>query len=301
VGGVSISHPGKPWWADEGITKMDVVRYYDRIWESMGPWTAERPLVAERCPDGMVGSCFFQKNFARGLPAEVPTAPIAAPSVGRIVRYVVGGSKRTLLAMVNLGCIAIHVMNCRLASPPYPDWLAFDLDPGSGEFADAAKVGRLLHQVLDDIGLRSYPKTSGGRGLHVFVPLRPVADQNAVRAFARCVASTLEARCPELATVAMSKRSRTGRVFVDWLRNAFGQTIVAPYSVRRRPRAPVSTPLDWDEVQPRLDPSRYNIRTIERRLAQVDPWRDFWRHRQALPQLPDEYSQTRSSSAGGQA
>jgi bifunctional non-homologous end joining protein LigD len=234
----------------------------------------------------MAGSCFFQKNFVRGLPADVPTAAIATPSAGRSVRYIVGGARRTLLATVNLGCIAIHVMNCRVSSQSHPDWVAFDLDPSSGEFSDAARSGRVLRQLLDDFGLRSYPKTSGGRGLHVFVPLRPGADQDTVRAFARCVASTIEARCPELVTVAMSKRSRDGRVFVDWLRNAFGQTIVAPFSVRCRPRAPVSTPLDWDEVRPKLDPSRYNMRTIERRLAQVDPWNDFWRHRQALPRLP---------------
>jgi bifunctional non-homologous end joining protein LigD len=220
---------------------------------------------------------------ANGLPADVPTEPIAAATAGRTVRYVIGGSRKTLLALVNLGCIAVHVMNCRTGSLERPDWLAFDLDPGSGRFADAARAGRLLHEILDDLELRSYPKTSGGRGLHVLVPLRPGPTQNAVRAFATDVGHTMAERAPTLVTVAMSKAQRRGRVFADALRNAFGQTIVAPYSVRRRPRAPVSTPLDWEEVDPKLDPARYNIRTFGERLAGVDPWADFWKHRQRLP------------------
>jgi bifunctional non-homologous end joining protein LigD len=243
-----------------------------------------RPLAAERCPDGMRGRCFFQKNFSEGLPAGVPTAPIAAETAGRIVRYVIGGSKRTLLVLVNLGCIAMHVMNCRMGSLEQPDWLAFDLDPGSGRFADAARAGLLLREVLDDYGLRSFPKTSGARGLHVLVPLGRGATQDAVRAFARDVGRALAERAPALVTVEMSKRKRHGRVFADALRNAFGQTIVAPYCVRRRPKAPVSTPLDWDEVDRRLDPARYNIRTIERRLEEADPWADFWTRRQRLPE-----------------
>jgi bifunctional non-homologous end joining protein LigD len=233
----------------------------------------------------MRGSCFFQKNFARGLPPNVPTAALAARSTGKTVRYVIGGAKTTLLALVNLGCIAMHVMNCRTRALDRPDWLAFDLDPGSGEFTDAAQAGRLLHSVLGDLKLRSYPKTSCGRGLHVLVPLRPGPTQDQVRAFASRVGRELAERAPRLVTVEMLKAKRRGRVFADALRNAFGQTIVAPYSVRRRPAAPVSTPLDWDEVDPRLDPARYNLRTIERRLASRDPWAGFWKHRQALPAL----------------
>ncbi|HEV8675710.1 MAG TPA: non-homologous end-joining DNA ligase [Methylomirabilota bacterium] len=292
MGGVTITHPDKVWWPDEGITKLDVARFYADLASRLLPWMSDRPLAAERCPDGMRGECFFQKNFARGLPPDVPTAAIAAESTRRTVRYVVGGARKTLLAMVNLGCIAVHVMNCRTPSLEQPDWLAFDLDPGSGAFADAAKAGRLLRELLDAVGLRSYPKTSGGRGLHVLVPLRPGPEQDAVRAFALALGRTMAERSPGLVTVAMAKPKRRGRVFVDVLRNAFGQTIVAPYSVRRRPRAPISTPLDWDEVDPRLDPARYNLRTFERRLAGPDPWADFWRHRQALPEPPATNAQT---------
>src|SRR5258707_1934447 len=153
-----------------------------------------------------------------------------------------------MLAMVTLGCIAVHVMNCRKEALARPDWLAFDLDPGSGKFSDAAKAGKTLSGLLDSLGLVSYPKTSGSRGLHVFVPLRPGPTQDEVRAFAAAIGETLAAKMPQLVTVEMSKAKRRRRVFADALRNAFGQTIVAPYSVRRRPKAPVSTPLDWSEV-----------------------------------------------------
>ena len=262
VAGVPIRRADKVWWPDEGITKGDVARFYHGVASRIVPWTAGRPLVAERCPDGMSGSCFFQKNFPRGLPDDVPRTRIVAESTGRAVHYVVGGSEKTLLSLVELGCIAIHVMNSRVPSLERPDWLAFDLDPSSGSFSDAAKAGRVLHRILEELRIRSYPKTSGARGLHVLVPLRPVADQVAVRAFARGVARLMAEQAPELVTVDANKRARGGRVFADSQRNASGQTIVAPYSVRRRPKAPVSTPLAWDEVQPRLDPARFNLRTI---------------------------------------
>jgi len=286
VDGVVLSHPGKPWWPEEGITKLETARYYADVAPRLLPWMKDRLLTAERCPDGMRGTCFFQKDFVRGLPPGVPTVPVAAPTARRTVHYVVGGARRTLLALVNLGCIAIHLMNCRRGALDRPDWLAFDLDPGSGRFADAARAGRRLREVLDELGLAGFPKTSGGRGLHVLVPLRPGPDQDEVRAFARSVGLALAVRAPTLVTVEMAKARRGGRVFADALRNAFGQTLVAPFSVRRRPRAPVSTPLAWDEVDPRLDPAAFNLRTIERRLAGPDPWAGFWTSRQRLPAPP---------------
>jgi bifunctional non-homologous end joining protein LigD len=287
IEGLRISHPDKVWWPDDGITKLDVVRYYAGMWARLRPWLADRLLTAERCPDGMRGSCFYQKNFARGLPPGVPTVPVRAEATGRLVRYAVGGARKSQVALVNLGCIAIHVMNCRTGRLDTPDWLAFDLDPGSGRFADAAEAGRVLRGLLDDLGMRSYPKTSGARGLHVLVPLVRGAGQDDVRDVAMHLGRLMAQRAPRLVTVEMAKRKRHGRVFADALRNAFGQTLVAPYSVRRRPGAPISTPLDWDEVDPSLDPVNYNIRTIAQRLRGPDPWTDFWKQRQRLPKVAD--------------
>jgi bifunctional non-homologous end joining protein LigD len=281
---VTISDPDKVWWPDEGITKADVARFYDGIWGHLRPWLRERPLTAERCPDGMGGTCFYQKDFPEDrAPTGAPRLRLRAASTGKDVRYIVGGSRATVAGMVNLGCIAIHVMGSRASRMNEMDWLAFDMDPATGEFADAARAGLALRTVLDELGLTSYPKTSGSRGLHVFVPLRAgVTPQRAV-AVAAELGAQLARRKPDLVTVEHSKARRGARVFADALRNAYTQTIVAPYSVRRRPHAPVSTPLAWDEVSTRLDPASFNLRSFERRSARADPWAGFWRRRQSLP------------------
>jgi bifunctional non-homologous end joining protein LigD len=283
VAGITITHPAKIWFPEERITKLDAARFYAVVAPRMLPWLDRRLLTVERCPDGITASCFFEKNFAKTLPAGIPTCSVPAESTGKTVHYVVGGARETLLTLVNLGCIAIHIMNCQVGALDRPDWLAFDLDPSSGEFGDAVKAAGILRQVLEELRLRSFPKTTGGRGLHVLVPLRRGANQEQVRLAAHSVSQELARRSPATITVQARKTDRQNRVFADWLRNAFGQTIVAPYSVRCRPGAPVSTPLLWDEVSPRLDPSRFNLRTIERRLETADPWTDFWQYRQDLP------------------
>jgi bifunctional non-homologous end joining protein LigD len=231
----------------------------------------------------MLGGCFYRKDFPEHWQPAGPRLVLRAASTGKDVRYIVGGSRPTLVGMVNLGCIAIHVMSARASTMQSVDWLAFDMDPQSGEFADAARAGLALRKVLDELGLASYPKTSGSRGLHVFCPLRAsVTPQRAVAATVS-IGKELARREPELVTVEFSKAKRGTRVFADAMRNAYGQTIVPPYSVRRRPRAPVSTPLAWDEVSPKLDPATFNLRTFERRISGPDPWADFWRRRQSLP------------------
>ncbi len=283
VAGINVTHPEKIWWPEEKITKLDVAQYYAAVAPRILPWLKKHPLTAERCPDGIRGECFFQKNFSGDLPSGVPTRAVHAESTGEVVHYVIGGSKKTLLALVNLGCIAMHVMNCRIDALDYPDWLAFDLDPSSGKFSDAAEAGKILQKILNELQIRSYPKTSGGKGLHVFIPLRHRQNQEQVREFAHLISQKMAKRSPELITVQMSKSKRRGRVFMDWLRNAFGQTIVAPYSVRRRPKAPISTPLHWEEVDPELEPSSFNLLTVKHRLKGKDPWADFWKHRQFLP------------------
>jgi bifunctional non-homologous end joining protein LigD len=285
IAGVAISNPDRIWWPEEGITKADFARFYDGIWSVVAPWLRDRPLVAERCPDGMLGGCFWKKDFAEHHQPAGPRLVLRAASTGKDVRYIVGGARTTPIGMVNLGCIAMHVMSTRASSMEQVDWLSFDLDPASGEFADAARAGLALKKILEEAGLRSYPKTSGSRGLHVFCPLRAgVAPQRALE-IAASLGQELARREPKLVTVEFSKAKRGGRVFADAMRNAFGQTIVPPYSVRRRPHAPVSTPLAWDEVRPQFDPATFNLRTFERRLAKSDPWADFWKRRQAPPKV----------------
>ena len=284
LGGAVITNPSKPFWPDDGLTKLDLAQFYARIAGHIVPWMKGRAVTLERCPEGMRKACFFQKQAPANLPAGIPTVSIPAPSAGRDVDWIVGGTRKTLLTLVNLGCIAMHVMDSRVDQLDKPDWLTFDLDPADG-FASAARVALLLRDKLEDHGLEPYVKTSGGRGLHVLVPLRRGAVQDRVRAYAAAIAAEMAAQYPALVTVEQRKARRRAPVYLDVMRNGAGQTIVPPFSVRWRPRAPVSMPLDWDEVSPRLDPNVFTIRTAERRMGAKAPWSSFFGHRQTLPRV----------------
>jgi bifunctional non-homologous end joining protein LigD len=174
------------------------------------------------------------------------------------------------------------VWGARARAPRQPDWVCFDLDPDSGKFADAARAGVKVKEALDALGLLSWAKTSGKKGLHVFVPIKVGPDADEVRWFADALGTKLATAYPKELTMEGSIAKRRGRVYLDPFRNGFAQTVVAPFCVRRFPRAPVSTPLEWSEVKPTLDPTEFNISNFDRRLAKRDPWADFWKHRQNL-------------------
>ena len=275
-----IGHPEKVFWPEEGYTKLDLARFYESVFPNLKPYVADRLLTMERCPDGMRGGCFYQKEAPKGLPPSTPTKVIEHQN--RNVRYVVGGALETQVALVNLGCIPVHAWGSRAKNPSKPDWVVFDLDPSTGEFSDAAKAGLLFKDALDALGLASFPKTSGSRGLHVFVPLRPGPDFDEVRSFATELCERLAAAHPKELTVEQRIATRKGRVYLDSFRNGFGATVVAPYSVRRREKAPFSMPLAWKEVKPSLVPSNFNLGNYEKRLAGPDPWKDFFARRQSI-------------------
>ena len=284
LGGAIITNPAKPFWPDEGLTKLDLAQFYARIAGQILPWLKGRGVIMERCPEGIRASCVYQKRAPLNLPGEVPTVTLPATSPGSDIDYIVGGTRKTLLMLVNLGCVAMHVMNWRVDEVDKPDWLTFDLDPADG-FSSAARVALLLRTKLEDHGLEAFVKTSGGRGLHIFVPLRRGAAQDRVRAYALAIAGEMAREYPRLVTLEARKAKRRAPVYVDIMRNAPGQTIAPPFSVRWRPRAPVSMPLDWDEVSPRLDPVVFNIKTAERRMRAKSPWSSFFGHRQTLPRV----------------
>jgi bifunctional non-homologous end joining protein LigD len=284
LGGASITNPDKLFWPDEGLTKLDLAQFYARIASHILPWMKSRAVTMERCPEGIRKTCFYQKQAPDNLPTDVETITIPAPTAGRSVEYIVGGTRKTLLILVNLGCIAMHVMNSRTDQLDKPDWLAFDLDPADG-FDSAARAALLLRERLEDHGLEAFAKTSGGRGLHVLVPLRRGATQDQVRAYAAAIGGELAAAHPKLVTIESRKAKRRAPVYLDIMRNGSGQTIVPPFSVRWRPHAPVSMPLGWDEVSPRLNPAMFNIRSAERRMAAKSPWSSFFGHRQTLPRI----------------
>jgi bifunctional non-homologous end joining protein LigD len=275
-----ISHPDKVFWPEEGYTKLDLARFYANVFPQLKPYVADRLLTMERCPDGMRGGCFYQKEAPKSLPPTTPTKVIQHQN--RNVRYVVGGALDTQIALVNLGCIPVHVWGSPAKNPHQPDWVVFDLDPGSGEFSDAARAGLLFKEALDELDLASFPKTSGSRGLHVFVPLRIGPDFEEVLAFAKELCDRLAAAHPKELTVDQRIQARKGRVYLDPFRNGFGATVVSPYSVRRREKAPFSAPLAWKEVKPSLVPSNFNLGNYEKRLAEPDPWKDFFTSRQSI-------------------
>jgi bifunctional non-homologous end joining protein LigD len=280
---IAVSNPNKVFWPDEGYTKLQLIEFYADIFPKLQPYVNDRILSLERCPDGMRGGCFYQKEAPSSMPPGTPTKQIA--HVGKSTKstnYVVGGSLATQLALANLGCIAVHVSGSRGSSLRKPDWVCFDMDPQSGKFSDAARAGLRLKEVLDLLKLKSFPKTSGSRGLHVFIPIKPETDVDEVLSFAESLVARLAAQFPKDLTVEHSIAARQQRVYLDPYRNGFGQTVVAPYSVRHRPKAPFSMPLSWSDVSPALDPSDFNLGNYAKRLGGADPWRDFFKNRQSL-------------------
>lgn len=275
-----VSHPDKVFWPDEGYTKLDLARFYGVVFPKLEPFVEDRLLALERCPDGMLGECFFEKEAPKGLPDGTPTKLIQ--HANKAVDYVVGGSRETQMVLVSLGCIAVHIWGSRAEHPHQPDWVVFDLDPTSGHFADAAKAGQLVRAALEAINVTSFAKTSGGRGLHVFVPIHVGPDFDEARRFVEEVDKRVAAAHPETVTVEQRLDARRGRVYLDPLRNSFGATVAAPYSVRRRDKAPFSMPLSWADVTPAIDPSSFNLGNFEKVLEARNPWHHFFDKRQSL-------------------
>ncbi|MFY9553035.1 MAG: non-homologous end-joining DNA ligase [Thermoanaerobaculia bacterium] len=278
--GVRISNPDKVYWPEEGYTKRDLATFYADAFDRLKPYVQDRLLSLERCPDGMKGQCFFQKEKPQGLPPDTPTKKIQHAK--GVTNYVVGGRLETQLALANLGCIAVHVWGSRAQAPRKPDWVCFDLDPDSGDFADAISAALRVKEALDSLELDSFAKTSGGKGIHVFVPIRVGPDAGDVLAFAERLGGHLAAAYPKQFTMESRIANRKGRVYLDPFRNGFAQTVVTPYSVRRRPKAPYSKPLAWKDVKSGLDPARFNLGNYRKELARADPWKDFWKARQSL-------------------
>jgi bifunctional non-homologous end joining protein LigD len=284
---VPVSNPNKIFWPEEGYTKADLIAFYAGVFPKLAPWVKDRPLSLERCPDGLLGQPFYQKEKPSSMPADTPTVPVRHGKERKVTNTVVGGKLETQLALANLGCIAVHVWGSRADDLDRPDWVCFDLDPDSGQIADAVGAALKVKQALDALDLSSFVKTSGGKGLHVFVPIQrgPTADD--VTWFAKELGTRLAAAWPKELTMEMRIAARKGRVFLDSFRNAFGQTVVSPYSVRRREHAPVSTPLLWSEVVPSIRAEDFTIGNFARRLKKRDPWADFFRRRQTLKRALD--------------
>ena len=287
VGGipVQLSHLDKVFFPDDGITKGDLVEYYEWIAPRILRYLQDRPLVMDRYPDGIAGQRLVQKNVPEYFPGWVTRTDVRKRD--GVVHQVVCDKPATLVYLANQACIELHVFLSALGALDRPDQLVFDLDPPDEEgFGLARRTALNLRELLEgELGLATFIKTTGGKGLHVHVPLRPERDFDAVRGFAREVATQLASRFPRELTVDQRKEQRGHRLYLDIMRNAYAQTVVAPYSVRGRPGAHVATPLHWAEVEDSgLDPRQFTLRTLPHELeGRGDPWAGMARHRRRLP------------------
>jgi len=269
---VKLTNPNKIFWPREGYTKGDLIAYYERAAPLLLPYLKDRPLVLTRYPDGIEGKSFFQKDAPDFVPSWVQTERIYSKDADREIDYFIVSDVETLRYVANLATIPLHLWASKLGSLDRPDWLVLDLDPKGAPFTDVVKVARSLHGILETLELPSYIKTSGATGLHILIPLGARYTYEEARTFARLLALLGVEANPEIATIARPIRARGGKVYVDFGQNGHGRTIVAPFSVRPLPGAPVSCPLRWKEVTARLDPGRFTIKTIPQRFEKMtDP------------------------------
>lgn len=274
VGGhdIEVSNPDKVLFPETGLAKADLVDYHRRVAEHMLPHVRRRAVAMERFPDGIDAEGFLQKRADEHFPDFVTRAELATEDGSTV--YAVVDNPETLAYLAQQGCITLHAWPSRVDRPDHPDRLIFDLDPEDAGLEALAETATACRELLAEVGLAPFVKTSGSSGLHVETPLDRSADFDAARAFAREVAGRVADRDPERVTTAHRKEQRGGRLFVDTYRNAYGQHAAAPYTVRAKPGAPVATPLDWDEVGGSgFHPRRYTVGNLFRRLAQKpDPW-----------------------------
>lgn len=283
VAGVTITHPERIVEAGQGLTKLGLARYYERIARRMLPHLADRPLALVRCPEGTSKPCFYQKHGGFTVPKRVRRVRIGEKT--KTDDYLVVDDVGSLIALVQVGVLEFHTWNARSSSIERPDRVVFDLDPAPDvPWASVVRAARRVKEVLETSKLRSFVKTTGGKGLHVVVPLVPSDGWDACLAFARAVAGVIEAREPSAFTTEMSKVKRRGRILLDVMRNVRGATSVAAFSTRARAGAPVSLPLAWDALDDAV-PSTFTAPGILERLDAEphDPWEGYSRSRQRLP------------------
>jgi bifunctional non-homologous end joining protein LigD len=271
---LDVSSLGKVFFPDGGLTKGDLMRYYARVSPYMLPILKDRPLILRRFPEGVNGPSFFQQKAPDDPPPAVRVGKVVT-ATGEHASRIVGGDLATLLYTVQVGSISVDPWHSRIGALKCADYSVIDLDPGEGvEMPRLVRVAAWVKEELDEVGLTAALKTSGKRGLHVYIPLAARTPATAAGLLAQLVATRVARKHPNEATVERSLRSRPkGTVYVDFGQNDVGKSVAAAYAVRPTPGATVSTPLDWSELTPRLDPKRFTIVTLPARLAKVG---DLW-------------------------
>lgn len=273
---VDFTNLQKVFWPEEGYTKGDLIEYYRTITPWILPYLADRPVVLTRFPDGISGKSFFQKDAPSFVPDWIRTERMWSEQAEREIDYFVSGDEASLLYLINLGTIPLHVWASRISDLDHPDWCILDIDPKDAPFSHVVQVAKVAHTLCEEIGLPNLIKTTGSSGLHVLIPLGRQCRYDEARSLAELLARVISAELPEITTFTRQVSRRGGKVYIDYLQNGAGRLIVAPFSVRPLPGAPVSTPLQWDEVTEELDIRSFTMATVPDRMRQLkqDPLRE---------------------------
>lgn len=283
IAGVTISHPDKIFYPEINLTKLAVAQYYEAIAQWMLPYIKGRPLNVLRCPDGIAGECFFQKHLTHKLPAGIEKIAIAQNDKtidSFIIKNITG-----LIHLAQLGVLEFHVWGEIYTHSGKPDQIIFDLDPETNiGWQQIIETALLLKDILTDLDLTSFVKTTGGKGLHIEVPIKPIYTWQQIHNFAKAIANTLVKLNPDLYIATAAKAKRRNKIFIDYLRNSQSATAVAPYSLRARTGAPIATPLTWEEVSKKIPSNYFTINNISARLSKLkkDPWLKFFKLKQTL-------------------
>jgi bifunctional non-homologous end joining protein LigD len=283
VAGVRITHPGRVLYPDPPLTKIALAEYYETIADWIVPHVEGRPLTLVRCPEGIRGDCFFMKHSKVWAPA--PLRRVRIQEKTKLGEYLIADDLPAIVGLVQMGILEIHTWNSVYEDVERPNRIVIDLDPGEKvAWPQVVEGARMVRSALAALDLDCFPKTTGGRGLHVVVPLTPHADWSACLAFSRQLSEALERSDPASYTTKYARVGRERKILLDYLRNNRTNTSIAAYSVRARPGAPVSVPLTWDELRPTLDPRSFAVVSVIGRLGtlRTDPWKRYWTLRQKL-------------------
>jgi len=263
---LSLTHLDKVFWPESGLTKGDLIAYYHEISVYIIPHLQGRPESLNRFPDGITGQSFYQKN-KEDAPKWMDTFLDTASE--KEVRYVICNDVAGLLYLVNLGCIDLNAWNSRAKSPDTPDFIVFDLDPVDIDFKYVRETALAIHTLLASLGIKSYPKTSGKRGLHIYVPLLPKYTYDQARDFAHLISLRTHQDLPSTTSLERQPKDRQGKVYLDYLQNRRGATMAAPYSVRPTSSASVATPITWEELRGGAKPEDFTIHNVPARLQKL--------------------------------
>jgi bifunctional non-homologous end joining protein LigD len=280
VGGIRISHPERIIYPALKFSKIDLVRYYDRIGEVMLPHVADRPLTLVHCPDGLKAPCNFMRHRKVWGPDVLRRVKIQEKT--KVGEYLAIDDVSGMVALAQMGVVEIHTWNSTTTDVERPNRIVWDFDPGpTTAWAEVVRAARAIRGMLETLGLQSWLKTTGGRGLHVVVPIVPQRTWEECLDFARAVASALAASDQSRYTITFAKQGRESKILIDYLRNNRTNTSIAAFSARARASAAVSMPIDWSQLNARLKPERFTVETVGRK-PMPDPWKDYWKAKQKI-------------------